>query len=79
MKIYEFTGFRQYSCVIAAETEEAAQEKAKELGTNWIHYADVIGCNELEIDDIFEIRDLPDDCDPADYAHIIAEVKHESD
>jgi hypothetical protein len=70
MKLYEFTGFKKYACVIAAESKEAAKAKAESLGTGY--QADEIGYTELDLD-VADVRDIPEGIEPEELAHYIVE------
>ncbi|MCP4402695.1 MAG: hypothetical protein GY801_36015 [bacterium] len=73
MKLYEFTGYRKYSVVVAAEDEETAVKTAKDFRDEWLGAcgADEIGFEELDIDDILDVRDVPPDAKLNDVAHYV--------
>lgn len=70
-KLYEFIGYRKYTVVIAAPDKEAAIKAAKGLRDEWLNWADEIGCDTLDTEDILDIRPVTDGADIIDVAHII--------
>ena len=70
-KLFEYVG-RKFSLVIAAASREAADAKITEIksGGLWVNYADEFGFEELDTDDIFDIR-APKSDDLEDEAHLI--------
>lgn len=70
-KLYEFVGFRKYGIVIAANDLKTATLAAKRLKDDWLNWADEIGCDTLDTEDVFDVRPVPDGADLVDVAHII--------
>ena len=71
-QLYEFTGYRTYGIVIAADTEEAAKKELKKLGNDWSNYAEDIGFNSVDSLELVDVRDPTSD-DLEDEAHIVVE------
>jgi hypothetical protein len=55
-KLYEFTGYRKYAIVVAADSEAQATGALEALGDTWSDEADDIGFCGAEDLDLVEVR-----------------------